>query len=161
MTTTTRTLDVGLVPAARTSAAGPLLLRPLRLQLRSPQPPGVARGLVDGAWWPYSDDLVAELGSLLEGVAQRGHRVHRVSYSLDAWTDVPRKVLIGGTLVRLGGYRTQHSSVLHLIDSSGKAPLVLVVIPTTATQDVAQRASELAVTSTLLDAGRILDAATS
>jgi hypothetical protein len=71
----------------------------LRLQLRAATPPGQTKGLVDGAWWPYSDDLITELAPLLAGMAERGHLVHRISYSLSAWQTVPRKVHIAGTLV--------------------------------------------------------------
>ena len=148
------------VPAARQPQAAPLLLRPLRLRLQPTAPLGKAKALVGGAWWPYTDNLITELTPLLAGMAERGYAVHRISYSLSAWQDVPRKVHLAGTLIRLGGYRTQSAAVLHLIDSSGKAPLVLMVIPPDTTPAAAEKALQLGATSTVLDAAAALEAAT-
>lgn len=157
MTTTHPTLT-GAVPVPRLPAE-PLLLRPLRLRLRASGLPGAARSLVDGGWWPYSDDLATELPPLLAGAAERGHVVHRITYSLEAWQAVPRKLRLNDVLVRLGGYRTQNAAALHLIDSSGKAPLVLVVVPPATAPAAAAQALHLAQTSTSLDAPAVLDAA--
>jgi hypothetical protein len=157
--TTTRSVARTTVPAARTSEV--LVLRPLRLQLRLrwPETASRAAGLVDGAWWPYTDDLAPELEPLLEEMARRGHVVHRISYRRGAWQPVPRKLQLAGALVRLGGYRTQPAAVIHLIETSGRPPLVLVVVPPATAPDAARRALQLAATSTSLDAAGVLDAA--
>lgn len=155
--TTIHATPAPVVPAPRPTQA-PLQLRPLRLRLRATGPGGRAEGRVDGAWWPYTDDLLTELGPLLAGMAGRDHLVHRISYSLGAWQPVPHKAHIAGTLVRLGGYTTQSPAVIHLLDASGTPPVVVVVIPPGTAADSARAALELAVTSTVLDAAAILKA---
>ena len=160
MTTTTQVINQTAVPNPRTAHQPALTLRPLRLALRPDPGRGARRtGLVDGAWWPYSIDLVTELVPLLAEMAQRGHLVHRISYSLRGWDAAPRKLIVDGELVRLGGYRTQSPAVLHLIDSSGHAPLELVVVPPTTSLPAAATALRLAVESSALDAAGVLAAA--
>ncbi|MGZ3146446.1 DUF5994 family protein [Lentzea chajnantorensis] len=65
----------------------------LRLQLK---PPGAALGPVDGGWWPWSDELAAELPVLVTALGARLGPVNRVSYRLDTWTTVARKTPVDG-----------------------------------------------------------------
>lgn len=58
---------------------------PLRLRLKPSAP---ATGYVDGAWWPRSRDLTAELAALGEVLAIR---LERVAYGLSAWDRAPRR----------------------------------------------------------------------
>ncbi|HKS48584.1 MAG TPA: DUF5994 family protein, partial [Amycolatopsis sp.] len=51
----------------------------LRLRLKPKAP---ATGYVDGAWWPRSRDLSAELPTLLAVLAIRPGRIERVTYNL-------------------------------------------------------------------------------
>jgi hypothetical protein len=132
----------------------------LRLRLRAPSPSRDPRDLVDGAWWPHTDDLAAELAPLLAETAARGYLVHRVDYSLGAWQDTPRRLHLSGALVRLSGYRTQPAAVIHLVDSSGRPPLVLAVVPAQTAADAAEAALRLAATGRDLDATHVLDATT-
>src|ERR1700754_5356278 len=74
----------------------------LRLKPKAPQ-----SGYVDGAWWPRSDDLAAELPDLLAVLSVRLGRIDRVMYNLDEWAEAPAKVATGGRRVRLDGYRRQ------------------------------------------------------
>lgn len=158
---TTRVRTSTSVPAARRPAAGAHASPspPLRLRQGAADRPPRQQSLVDGAWWPYTDDLVVELEPLLTELARQGRVVHRISYCLGAWRPVPRKLQIAGTLVRLSGYRTQPAAVLHLVETSGRPPVVLVVVPPGTAPDVAEMALHLAVTSTHLDADGVLRAA--
>jgi hypothetical protein len=49
-------------------------------------------GLFDGAWWPRSHDIRAELPDVLTAVSAHVGRILRVSLSTTAWDDVPSTV---------------------------------------------------------------------
>jgi hypothetical protein len=85
-------------------------------------------GYVDGAWWPRSDDLTTELPDLLAVLSSRLGAVARVTYNLSEWATVPRKVSIGGRIVRLDGYHRQPHNTLGVLDTYGKE-IVLLVVP--------------------------------
>ena len=63
----------------------------LRLKLKPKAP---TTGYVDGAWWPRSRDLSAELPALLAVLAVRLGRVQRVSFNLTDWDATPRPVFM-------------------------------------------------------------------
>jgi hypothetical protein len=96
---------------------------PLRLRLK---PRAAPTGRVDGGWWPRSRDLTAELPSLLEVLTVRLGRVERVTYNLGQWKPIKRKVEIGGVLVRLGGFHTQHADTLLVYGALGQVTLLVV-----------------------------------
>lgn len=111
----------------------------VRLRLgRSPAIPH--REDTDGIWWPRSLDLVAELAPLLAALNAAGCSARRVTYNLDAWQSAPYKAVIGGTLVRLGGYRHLSAAVVHVTAAGASTPLVLLVIPPSADEGVATSA---------------------
>ena len=83
----------------------------LRLRLKPKAPP---TGYVDGAWWPRSRDLTAELVALAEVLAVRLGRIERVAYVLSTWDTAPRKPEIGGFRVRLEGFSHQDRNIIHL-----------------------------------------------
>jgi hypothetical protein len=112
---------------------------PTRLTLRS----GESGWLVDGGWWPRSDDLAAELPDLVRDLAARGFDVVAGAYNVTTWTRPPRQVDVGHRWVKLVGYRTQDPSVLSLDDLDGRR-LDLVVVPAITDPAVAERALVLA-----------------
>src|SRR5690242_6609207 len=99
----------GAAPAGR---ADPAARGEPRLRLSVKSVGSGVTGQVDGAWWPYSHDLVGELDGLLPALAERLGRVEGVSYGLAEWNLVARKVDIGGARVRLGGFH----SIAHTVD---------------------------------------------
>src|SRR5947209_7688592 len=74
----------------------------LRLKPKAPQ-----SGYVDGAWWPHSADLTAELPDLLSVLSVRLGRIGRVTYNVNEWAKPPTKFVTGGRTVRLDAYRLQ------------------------------------------------------
>lgn len=108
---------------------------PARLRLK---PPGTPTGRVDGAWWPRSDDLAAELPALLAAVADRLGPVETVTYPLTAWPSLPRRLSVAGHRLRLAGYRSQGPHTVDLV--AARRQLTLLVVPTAAAPDAADRA---------------------
>ncbi|GAA4821617.1 DUF5994 family protein [Actinomycetospora corticicola] len=96
-----------------------------RLRLKAAGP---VTGTVDGAWWPRSDDLSAELPPLLADLEPGAGPVARVAYRLDDWGPAPRRLPHGQ--VRLEGFR---STVPHTVTLTGPTGLrlVLLVVPAT------------------------------
>ena len=86
----------------------------------SVKPDAPTTGFVDGAWWPASRDLAAEL-------TDRLGPIQSVSYSIGAWEPVPRKITIGTSAVRMAGYRTQDHDPVDVIGDRRR--LTLRVVP--------------------------------
>ncbi len=99
-----------------------------RLRLKPKAPPS---GFVDGAWWPHSDDLVAELPDLLAVLSVRLGPIGRVIYKLTEWSTAPRKLALGARTVRLDGYRLQPVNTVEVIGLNRTRMVLLVVSPHT------------------------------
>jgi hypothetical protein len=109
-------------PAKITAPAGtPAEAERLRLK-----PEGPSSGQVDGAWWPRSDDFVAELPALLGKLTAPLKRVEHVTYSLTDRAVVARR-LPGDRLVRLEGFRSQAAGTVTVIGPERR--LTLLVVP--------------------------------
>jgi len=93
---------------------------------RSPQAP--RPGVVDGAWWPRTTDLVAEIACLEALLGRRAGNVERIMYNIDAWDPAPKRTVIEGRSVRLDGYRHLPTHMLCVLGLDGTR-LVLLVIP--------------------------------
>jgi hypothetical protein len=96
----------------------------LRLKPKAPH-----SGYVDGAWWPRSDDLAAELPDLLAVLSVRLGRIDRVMYNLNEWAKVPAKLATGGRRVRLDGYRRQPKNTVEVLGLNRNRIALLVVRP--------------------------------
>ncbi len=96
----------------------------LRLKRKAP-----IVGSVDGAWWPHSDDLPAELEDLVAVLSVRLGSVSRVTYNLAEWDKPPRKIRVDGQTVRLDGYHRQPAHTVGILDGRG-GEIVLLVVPT-------------------------------
>lgn len=95
----------------------------LRLKRKAP-----ASGYVDGAWWPHSGDLPRELPDLISVLSVRLGPVARVTYNLAEWAMAPRKMVVGGRVVRLDGYHRQPANTIDVLDGRGDR-IVLLVVP--------------------------------
>jgi hypothetical protein len=99
---------------------------PVRLRLKPKAP---RTGYVDGAWWPRSRDLSAELPSLLTVLAVRLEQVERVTFNLAAWPAQPRRLRFGDADVRLEGFRSQPAATVTVIGAWERHRLTLLVVP--------------------------------
>jgi hypothetical protein len=96
----------------------------LRLKPKAPQ-----SGYVDGAWWPHSDDLTAELPDLLSVLSVRLGPIGRVIYNVNEWAKPPTKIVTGGRTVRLDGYRLQPVNTVGILGLNQSKLVLLVVAP--------------------------------
>jgi hypothetical protein len=100
----------------------------VRVRLRNEK--AAADVAFDGAWWPRSRDLGAELPELVAALATLGVRVERFTYSVDAWDHpVQRKVVVAGRSVRTGAFRTMDQRLVSLTVDGDRRVDLLVVPP--------------------------------
>ena len=90
---------------------------------------GNGRSPFDGAWFPRSRDLAVELPELVAALDKRGLRIERFTFPLDAWSPAPRKVVVGGRVVRTGGFRSMDDGVVCLTWAGGTRRADLLVVP--------------------------------
>jgi len=108
---------------------------PLRLKLKPKT--AIAVGQVDGAWWPRSRDLALELRALLAVLAIRLGRIERVTYHLDDWDPSARKIVVDGSVVRLGGFRSQRAGTVDVLAELHR--VTLLVVPSGSAPGLAHR----------------------
>jgi hypothetical protein len=71
------------------------------------KPEAPTTGYVDGAWWPRSRNLSAELPTLLAVLAIRPGPIERVTYNLTAGNPTERRLPFGDHAGRLEDFRSQ------------------------------------------------------
>ncbi|MCP2246417.1 DUF5994 family protein [Lentzea aerocolonigenes] len=101
---------------------------PLRLRLR---PKALTTGYVDGAWWPRSRDLAAELPALLAVLAVRLGEIPRVSYNLTEWETAPSEIAADGVRVRLSGFWSRPPHTVDVVAGDRRRLTLLLVPPDT------------------------------
>ncbi len=117
-------------------------------------------GAIDAAWWPRSLDLTAEVPALVEALWAAGREITRITYGLGAWNPAPRRVVVHGRTVRLGGFATGDPLTIRLSDSSRRERIDVLVVPPETDPDVASRALLMAaVEGNARTAAEILSAA--
>jgi hypothetical protein len=99
----------------------------VRVSLRADA--GDGSSAFDGAWFPRSRDLAAEVPELIAELDRRGVQIERFTYSLDAWLPVPRKIVVSGRTVRTGGFRSMNPQVVCLTWAGGSRRADLLVVP--------------------------------
>ncbi|MDT0308437.1 DUF5994 family protein [Streptomyces sp. DSM 44917] len=97
---------------------------PARLALKSEGPP---RGLLDGAWWPRSRELSAELPALAAALDHRWGRITRAAVNPRHWPDVPRKVTWGGRVMKVGWFDAElDPHTISLVSQTGRRELLVI-----------------------------------
>ncbi|MEU5182702.1 DUF5994 family protein [Streptomyces longwoodensis] len=107
----------------------------LRLSLA---PQSVMPRAIDGAWWPRSYDLLAELPQLLAGLPRAWGHITSVTVNGATWSAVPDRMLVSHQVVRL--HRTLTASAAHTIVlvAPGQGRWDLMVVPPDATEEAAE-----------------------
>ncbi|WP_442810039.1 DUF5994 family protein [Streptomyces sp. W16] len=106
----------------------------VRLTLKS----GAARGLLDGAWWPRSRDLLSELPLLTAVLDPLWGRITRVAVNPTYWPDIPRKVPVAGHVVKAGWFTEFDPHKLLLLTYDNGRRDLLVVPPETGAESAAR-----------------------
>ena len=84
-------------------------------------------GLFDGAWWPRSRDVMAELPDLITALSAYLGHIPRVALDTSAWDDVPRSVTVNGCTVKIGRFTTTTGTIT--ISRSMQDHFLLLVVP--------------------------------
>lgn len=98
----------------------------LRLALK---PDGAPKGLLDGAWWPHSRDLLRELPTLTDVLNPLQGRITRISVNPVHWPVVPRAVPVAGREVKVGWFRDEQDPHKLVLLSHRTGRWDLLVIP--------------------------------
>ncbi|MFF3954187.1 DUF5994 family protein [Streptomyces sp. NPDC001890] len=109
-------------------------------------------GVLDGAWWPRSRDVTAELPALIQALTTHLGPVTRVGLDKDAWEEVPTRVVVDDRVVHLDSFPVGDDTVL--ITRGDNDHFALLVVPPDTTPDAARDAMARAV-----DAGNVTRAA--
>ncbi len=104
-----------------------------RLRLK---PKGRISGYVDGAWWPHSDDLTAQLPDLLAVLSVRLGPIERVMFNSNEWAKAPVRLSSGGRAVRLDGYLHQPVNTVEVLGLN-RGRIALLVVPPNSDPDEA------------------------
>jgi Family of unknown function (DUF5994) len=140
MSTTVTTADNRMTTIALTPPSTP------RLRM---QPANVGRTLLDGGWWPRSDDPVAELPGLVLAIDTLHGPVTRLVLAASGWNNHPRRLGVNGRVVRLGYYTSQPANLLTALCDNGHR-VDLLVVPADTDVEAADTAMILAATTTNL-----------
>ncbi|BAX96264.1 hypothetical protein MSTE_00929 [Mycobacteroides stephanolepidis] len=97
----------------------------VRLRLKPKAPP---TGHVDGAWWPYSRDLMGELPQLLRILSVRLGSIDRITYQVSEWSTVSRRILFRNRLTHLNWSLSQPVNTISAEGADG-AHLTLLIVP--------------------------------
>ncbi|MFI6207423.1 DUF5994 family protein [Streptomyces sp. NPDC051041] len=92
-------------------------------------PAGPAPALLDGAWWPRSRDLAAELPALTAVLDPRWGRITRVTVNPTHWPVVPHKVSVAGHVVKVGWFLSEQDPHELLLLSYRTGRWNLLVVP--------------------------------
>ncbi len=113
------------------------------------------QGVLDGAWWPRSRDVGAELPALVAALTERLGPVTRVGLDAGAWEGLPTRLVVEDRVVHIDSFPVGDDTVLI---TSGEGDLFsLLVIPPHAAPDAARAAMAEAVrTGDLTQAEQIL-----
>ncbi|MFD5119837.1 DUF5994 family protein [Streptomyces sp. NPDC058385] len=96
---------------------------PLRLETTRSR-----EALLDGAWWPRSHNIVAELPALITELTSRLGPITRVGLDSAAWEELPTRLIIDDRVVHLDAHEIGDGTAL-LTRGDGDYFVLLVVPP--------------------------------
>ncbi|MGI5376912.1 DUF5994 family protein [Streptomyces sp. CA-251387] len=107
----------------------------LRLAAQTPYVRQARR--IDGAWWPRSYDLTAELPGLLSGLPPAWGQITSVVVNGGRWTASPGRVLIANQVVRLRRTNVPQAADTVCLLAPGRGRWDLLVVPPDAAESEA------------------------
>ncbi len=108
-------------------------------------------GILDGAWWPRSRDIGAELPSLIMALTEHLGPITRVGLDASAWEALPTRLVIDDRVVRIDAFPVGDDTVL--VTRGTQDHFSLLVIPPHTDPDAARAAMARAV-----EAGNVSEA---
>jgi hypothetical protein len=87
------------------------------------------RTILDGAWWPRSNDPVVEVSNLVAALDARQIAVARIMLNPSGWDNHPRRIGVAGRTVRLGWFNTLDAELLIATTNEDHRVDLLVVSP--------------------------------
>lgn len=96
------------------------------------------RGVLDGAWWPRSRNIAAELPGLIAALAEYLGPVTRVGLDAGAWEALPTRLVIDDRIVHIDSFPVGDDTVL--VTRGEQDHFSLLVVPPHATPDAARAA---------------------
>ncbi|WP_137988402.1 DUF5994 family protein [Streptomyces vilmorinianum] len=135
------------------------LAPPLSARL-SLTPKTTLAGLLDGAWWPRSSDLTAELPPLVDTLEQRYGRITRVMVNPTRWPVVPHKVPATGHTVHVGWFTEQDPDKMILLSYTVGRCDLLVIPPETEPAAAARLMTAAAIPGSVLTAAELMSGET-
>jgi hypothetical protein len=97
-----------------------------RLALRTD---GASPGLLDGAWWPRSRDLLSELPALTDVLDPTWGRITHIAVNPKYWPVIPHKVPVHGHVVKAGWFTPEIDPHKLLLLSYRTGRWDLLIIP--------------------------------
>ncbi|WP_371522084.1 DUF5994 family protein [Kitasatospora sp. NBC_01300] len=136
----------GLLPDRFRQAAKPgtVLLRLETTQSRE--------GALDGAWWPRSRNIGAELPGLVVALTEHLGPVASVGLDADAWDEVPARIVVDGRSVRIDRYPVGDDTVI--VTRGDRDHFSLLVVPPQAGREAALASMARAVRAGGTDSAR-------
>ncbi|MCT4352179.1 DUF5994 family protein [Streptomyces sp. Je 1-79] len=128
---------------------------PVRISLT---PKTTLVGQLDGAWWPHSRGLEAELPPLVDALAEPWGRITRVTVNPTRWPVIPHKVPVTGHTVHVGWFTEQDPDKMILLSYSVGRWDLLVIPPETEPAAAARLMSASTIPGSILTAEGLLAA---
>ncbi|MCT9084035.1 DUF5994 family protein, partial [Streptomyces fulvoviolaceus] len=101
------------------------------------------RGVLDGAWWPRSRDISAELPALITALTEHLGPITRVGLDAEAWDALPTRLVVEDRVVRIDSFPVGDDTVL--ITRGDQDHFSLLVVPPQTAPDAARAAMAEAV----------------
>lgn len=105
---------------------------------------------LDGAWWPRSHDLLAELPQVLAALPRAWGQITLVTVNGAAWAAAPGRMFVANQVVRLHRTATMHAPDTVILLAPGHGRWDLLVVP----PDTTEEAAEPLMTAALSDPAR-------
>ncbi|WP_371616693.1 DUF5994 family protein [Streptomyces sp. NBC_00454] len=126
---------------------------PARLSLT---PKTMLAGQLDGAWWPRSRDLGAELPPLAAALEEPWGRITRVTVNPTRWPAVPHTVPADGRTLHVAWFTEQDPDKLILLSYTVGRWDLLVIPPETEPAAAARLMAAAAIPGSVLTAGVLM-----
>ena len=112
-------------------------------------------GSLDGAWWPRTRDIAAELPALVGALTEHLGPIARVGLDAEAWESLPTRLVIDDRVVHIDSFPIGDDTVL--ITRGERDHFMLLVVPPQATAQAAHAAMAQAIRAgNTTTAGQIL-----